>query len=36
MRDHVVAVDIGTASARAGVFDREGRLLAKVKHPITM
>ncbi|MBA4785939.1 MAG: FGGY-family carbohydrate kinase [Rhizobiales bacterium] len=36
MRDHVVAVDIGTASARAGVFDREGRLLAKAKHPIAM
>lgn len=36
MRDHVVAVDIGTASARAGVFDREGRSLAKAKHPIAM
>lgn len=36
MRDHLVAVDIGTGSARAGVFDRNGRLLAKAKHPILM
>nr|CAD6407526.1 ribulokinase [Rhizobium sp. Q54] len=36
MRDHVVAVDIGTASARAGVFDRTGRLLARAKHAIVM
>ncbi|MEN3147704.1 FGGY-family carbohydrate kinase [Neorhizobium sp. IRAMC:178] len=36
MRDHLVAVDIGTGSARAGVFDRHGRLLAKAKHPIAM
>lgn len=36
MRDHIVAVDIGTTSARAGVFDREGRSLAKAKHPIKM
>lgn len=36
MRDHVVAVDIGTASARAGVFDSSGRLLARAKHPIVM
>lgn len=36
MRDHLVAVDIGTGSARAGVFDCDGRLLAKAKHPILM
>lgn len=36
MRDHVVAVDIGTGSARAGVFDVRGRLLAKAEHPIVM
>lgn len=36
MRDHLVAVDIGTGSARAGVFDRNGHLLAKAKHPILM
>lgn len=36
MRDHLVAVDIGTTSARAGVFDSGGRMLAKAKHPIRM
>src|SRR3546814_14848762 len=36
MRDHVVAVDIGTASARAGIFDQHGRLLAKARYPIMM
>ncbi|MCK8778932.1 FGGY-family carbohydrate kinase [Rhizobium sp. NTR19] len=36
MRDHLVAVDVGTASARAGVFDGKGQLLAKAKHPIRM
>ncbi len=36
MRDYLVAVDIGTGSARAGVFDRKGHLLAKAKHPILM
>jgi len=29
MRDHVVAVDVGTASVRAGVFDRKGLLVAR-------
>lgn len=36
MRDHVVAVDIGTGSARAGVFTSRGDLLAKGEHPILM
>ncbi|MEZ2220488.1 FGGY-family carbohydrate kinase [Rhizobium sp. RCC_161_2] len=36
MRDHVVAVDIGTGSARAGVFTSSGALLAKGEHPILM
>lgn len=36
MRDHLVAVDIGTASARAGIFDRSGRLIAKETHPIVL
>ena len=36
MREHLIAVDIGTTSARAGVFDGQGRLLAKAQHPIVM
>ena len=36
MRQYVVAVDIGTGSARAGVLDRTGRLLARADHPIAM
>ncbi|MDE1995492.1 MAG: FGGY-family carbohydrate kinase [Rhizobiaceae bacterium] len=36
MRDHVVAVDIGTGSARAGVFTSRGALLGKGEHSIIM
>ncbi|MFC3075409.1 FGGY-family carbohydrate kinase [Shinella pollutisoli] len=36
MRDLIVAVDIGTGSARAGVFDRSGDMLARADHPIAM
>jgi len=36
MRDLVVAVDIGTGSARAGIFNREGMLLARADYPIAM
>lgn len=36
MREYLVAVDIGTTSARAGIFSRDGRMLAKARHPIEM
>lgn len=35
-RDFVVAVDVGTASARAGIVDRQGKLVARAEHPIVM
>ena len=35
-RDFVVAVDVGTASVRAGILDRQGRTLAHAEHPIAM
>jgi len=31
-----IGVDVGTASARAGIFDRDGRLLATARHPIQL
>ena len=32
----VIAVDVGTGSARAGLFDQGGRMLARAQHPIAM
>src|SRR4051812_6436376 len=36
MSVYVIGVDVGTGSARAGLFDRDGNLLASHTHPIEM
>lgn len=36
MGHYLCAVDVGTASARAGIFDPAGRLLGRAEHPILM
>jgi len=36
MRQAFIGVDVGTSSARAGVFDERGALLATARHPITV
>ena len=36
MRQAFIGVDVGTSSARAGVFDELGTLLATARHPITV
>src|SRR5213079_381858 len=36
MREAFVGIDVGTSSARAGIFDENGILLATARHPITV
>lgn len=36
MRQAFVGIDVGTSSARAGIFDENGTLLATARHPITV
>ncbi len=36
MADHLIGVDVGTGSARAGLFDAKGHLLATAKRAIDM
>jgi D-ribulokinase len=36
MRQAFIGIDVGTSSARAGIFDEKGALLAVARHPITI
>ena len=36
MQQAFVGIDVGTTSARAGIFDENGSLLATARHPITV
>ena len=33
---YVLGVDVGTGSARAGLFDANGKMIASAQHPITL
>ena len=35
MSDHILALDQGTTSSRAIVFDRQGRILSLAQYPFT-
>ncbi len=34
--EYVIGVDVGTGSARAGIFDLHGQMVATAQHPIQM
>src|SRR3984893_1843229 len=36
MKQAFIGIDVGTSSARAGIFDEKGGLLATARHPITV
>lgn len=36
MEKYVCAIDVGTGSARAGIFDRSGKVFGRAEHPILM
>lgn len=36
MAGHFIGIDVGTGSARAGIFDRDGRMLATAKRDIAL